>query len=136
MIRPFVPGGIRPAKSFYDGIDGRRTTTCSDCGFVADALFGDHAGACEQKPADRPVTALDIIRDHARENEVFSINELRCEFDRVGIKETLRGPAFGMARRKKLIEPAGHVPSTSEATKKHEIKTWRSLHPKFARSNP
>jgi hypothetical protein len=133
VTRPFVKGGIRPAKSFYDGIDGRRKVTCSDCGFPADALFGDHAGACEKKPTGPTPSPLDIIRKVASEREVLSMNECRAEFDLAGIKKTSRGRAFDTAQKARVIERIGSVPSTDPDTKSHRISSYRSLHPKFSR---
>lgn len=114
-------------------ITPEQITTCPDCGHEAIIdMGGDHAGACVTAPRGPATTALDIIRDMAKTTEVFSANDCRPAFDRAGIKDTSRGPAFGMAKRRRYIEPAGHVPSDDAATKGHHIQSYRSLHPRFS----
>lgn len=107
-------------KRFYARAD---LVLCPDCGFHADASFGDHCGEC----ASPRTTAIDIIRAYARGHDVLSSNELRAEFDRAGVKETARGPAFAAAVRAGFIRAAGHVPSTGLRTKAHDVKSYVSL---------
>jgi hypothetical protein len=71
--------------------------------------------------------AADIIFRLAVANEVVSMNLCRAEFDMADVKETSRGPAFGLAVKRNWIRHNGSVKSEDPATKGHRINTYESL---------
>jgi hypothetical protein len=71
--------------------------------------------------------AADIIFQIAIKQQRFSINDCRPAFDRAGIKETARGPAFGAAKRRKWIEFADTAESTGESAKGARVQIYTSL---------
>jgi hypothetical protein len=71
--------------------------------------------------------AADIIFRLAIANEVVSMNLCRAEFDIAQVKETARGPAFGLAVKRNWIRHNGSVKSEDPATKGHRINTYESL---------
>jgi hypothetical protein len=123
------------AGPFYNGTPGREVVPCPDCKLPADALFGDHGGDCVDLAfLATPKSALGIIRKHALKMHRLSINDLRPAFDKAGVRDSSRGPAFATAVRRDWLEPDGSIPSTDPATKGHHIRTYRSLiHPDRAR---
>jgi hypothetical protein len=118
--------------AFYGMGEGQvRTVVCPDCGYAADPLFGDHDGDCLDMVAGvTPGSALSIIRRAAMNHERFSSNDLREAFEKAGVRETRRGPAFAAAKKRGWVEQDGYVRSTDGATKGHPVATYRSLiHP-------
>jgi hypothetical protein len=72
-------------------------------------------------------TALDIIHRYALTHQRFSAEDLRADFDARGVKQSSRGPAFGVAKHKDYIEPDGFAKSTGASAKGAHLQTYRSL---------
>jgi hypothetical protein len=96
-------------------------------------------GYTSRQKAKRIAETRDAVREHAYDaaadiifrlaiaNEVVSMNLCRTEFDIAQVKETARGPAFGLAVKRNWIRHNGSVKSEDPATKGHRINTYESL---------
>jgi hypothetical protein len=71
--------------------------------------------------------AANIIYKFALDLEVLSMNECRAEFDRLGIKDSARGNAWGTAVKRGWLRHCGSVKSTDPATKGHRLSAYTSL---------
>ena len=96
-------------------------------------------GYVSRQRAQRIAETRDAIREHDGDEaaniiysialtlDVLSMNECRAEFDRLNIKESARGSAFGLAVKRGWLRHCGSVKSTSEKTKNHRLSAYRSL---------